>query len=184
MKLSFLDLELALRRDATLAAMACLLALAGVVAHLTLVGPLEHELARKTHDLHLAERRAAAPMPTPIATKSLGEQRLSDFADVLCDPDRVNALVGRLFSHATRHDLQLSQGEYTLDRDKAGGFAIYQATLPVRGSYPKLRAFVDATLAEVRCASLDDIDFRREGVGDTSIEARMRFVFFLKERTR
>jgi hypothetical protein len=54
-------------------------------------------------------------------------------------------------------------------------------TLPVRGAYLRLREFVDATLAQIPSAALEDVDFTRDGIGATQAEAKLRFVFFLKD---
>jgi len=183
-KLSLLDLELALRRDSALAWAACLLAGIWAAAHFFLVRPLEFESAQRASALQQAERIArkqAAPVSHPV---SLVEQRMSAFEETLCDSERINALVGTLFEHALKHKLVLAQAEYKLEHDKAGAFDVYQILLPARGGYPQLRAFVDAALADLRCAAIEDMDFKREGIGAAQIEARMKLVFFLKARAR
>jgi len=183
-KLSLLDLQLAFRRDSALAWTACVVAAAWAASYYFLVRPLEAENSQRARELQQAEltaRMHAAPGPQPI---SLVEQRLSAFEETLCEAEKINALVGTLFDHAIKRNLVLAQAEYKLEHDKAGAFDTYQVSLPVRGPYSQLRAFVDSALADLRCASIEDIDFKREGIGATQIEARMKLVFFLKARAR
>ena len=51
----------------------------------------------------------------------------------------------------------------------------------MRGTYVRLRGFVDETLARIPCAAIDDVDFKREGIAASEVEARLRFVFFVKD---
>ena len=94
----------------------------------------------------------------------------------------LTASVSTVFEQAGKHDLALAQAEYKLEFDKVGGYHTYQMTLPVRGAYPRLRGFVDATLAQIPSAALVDVDFTRDGIGATQAEVKLRFVFFLKDQ--
>lgn len=182
MKPALLDLELGLRRAPVLVTLAGLLLLGAVAAHWFVLRPLAAEGAEARTRLQTVASPAAvaaAAEPAPRAL-SVVETRLAAFESTLCDTDKINTLIGTVFEQALRHELVLAQAEYKLEHDKAGGFGSYQVTLPVRGPYPKLRAFADAALGEVRCAAIDDIDFKREGIAVAQVEARIRLVFFLR----
>ena len=181
MKVSLLDLDLALRRDSTPVWLACALAAIAAAIYMLSSRPLNARIDERTQELARIEREGRDTRSLPAPRKSLIEERLSAFSATLCDKNRLNASVGTVFEQAARQGLALAQAEYKLDHDKAGGFSAYQMTLPVRGSYPKLRGFVDATLAEIACAALEDVDFKREGIGAAETEARLRLVFFLKD---
>ena len=180
MKLSLLDIDLALRRESAPFWLACALAAAGVALYFLSARPLDARIVARQDELARVERQARITTTNDRPRKSLLEERLDAFAGALCEKERLNAFVSTVFEQATRQGLALAQAEYKLDYDKAGGFSAYQMTLPVRGPYPRLRSFVDATLAEVACAAIEDVDFKREGIGATETEARLRFVFFLR----
>ena len=55
----------------------------------------------------------------------------------------------------------------------------YQFTLPVRGTYPQIRKFVDGALADVPALSLDSIQFERRKIGDATVDAKLKLVVFL-----
>ena len=85
----------------------------------------------------------------------------------------------KLYAAAATHKLVLEQGEYRLTPDKTGKLMRYQITLPVKGSYLQIRQFVDQALLDVPIAALDDINFKRETIGGTQLEARIKFSLYL-----
>jgi len=88
----------------------------------------------------------------------------------------------REINHAARRSgIVLSAGEYRLDPRGAGALRRYAIVLPVRGSYGQIRAFVEAALAAVPSAALEDIEMRREAAGDAVLEARLRMTLYLRD---
>ena len=85
----------------------------------------------------------------------------------------------KLYQAAATQKLVLEQGEYRLSPDKSGKLARYQITLPVKGSYLQIRQFVDQALIDVPVAALDDINFKREAIGATQLEARIKFTLYV-----
>ena len=86
--------------------------------------------------------------------------------------------LNKLYAAAAAQQLVLEQGEYRLSSDKTGKLARYQVTLPVKGSYLQIRQFVDQALIDVPVAALDDINFKREAIGATQLEARIKFTLY------
>ena len=179
--MSLLDIDLALRRPAALYWIAAaLLALAIAIQQLA-TAPLAARVDARAREYAQLRRpgtdaaRAAAP------AKSLLEERFAAFMQTLGDKRELGTMVATVFELAEKHGLVLAQAEYKLELDKAGGFHTYQMRLPVRGTYPRLRGFIDATLARIACAALEDVDFKRDAIGATEAEARLRFLFFVKD---
>jgi hypothetical protein len=85
----------------------------------------------------------------------------------------------KLYAAADAEKLELAQGEYRGVADKTGKLLRYQVTLPVKGSYVQIRRFIDAALIAVPVAALDDVNFKRETIGATQLEARIKFTLFL-----
>ena len=85
----------------------------------------------------------------------------------------------KLYGAAEAQKLVLEQGEYRLSPDKSGKLARYQITLPVKGTYLQIRQFVDQALIDVPVAALDDINFKREAIGGTQLEARIKFTLYV-----
>lgn len=86
----------------------------------------------------------------------------------------------KIYSAASRQAIQLTQGEYRLVPEKTGKLVGYQINLPVKGSYGQVRKFVVQVLNDVPTASLDELTFRREAIGNAEVEAKIRLTLYLK----
>jgi hypothetical protein len=89
--------------------------------------------------------------------------------------------VKTLFTLAAKSGLSLSQGEYKTGYDRNARVTTYQVNLPVKGSYGAIWQFAFGALRAIPFASLDDVSFRRDSIGDPAVEARLRLTFYLKD---
>ena len=89
--------------------------------------------------------------------------------------------VRTLFGLADKTGLVLSEGEYLSSYDKGGRFHTYRITLPVRGPYGAVWQFAMLSLSSIPFASLDEISFRRNSVGETDVQARVRLTIYLAD---
>jgi hypothetical protein len=55
--------------------------------------------------------------------------------------------------------------------------------LPVRGTYPQIRKFVDGAMAEVSTLSLNSIQFDRQKVGDPMVDATVKLTVYLGKKS-
>ena len=56
----------------------------------------------------------------------------------------------------------------------------YRITLPLRGSYAQLRAFLDSVLREMPIASVDALRFERKRAGDTQLDAQVHLSLYFR----
>lgn len=127
------------------------------------------------------------PLPTPSALVQAplpptANENLTLFYQTLGERRYVEQQVKTLFDLAAKTGLSLNQGEYKSGYDKASGVSTYQITLPVRGPYQNIWQFALQALTAMPYAALDEIGFRRDAIGDPSVEARLRFTLYLKEQ--
>jgi len=107
-------------------------------------------------------------------------RRLSDLhASLPTDSDAL-AVIERLHHAATLHGVELPQGDYRLSRDASGTLLRYQITLPARGGYPQLRAWLADLMNALPTIALDGLAVQRDDVGSGRIDARVRLTLFLK----
>ena len=184
MTLSPLDIDLALRRPLAPYWLAAAFVLLAFAIHQLATVPVLARVDERAREFAQLRRPAMDAALAGAPAKTLLEERFTAFTQTLGEKRELGTMVGTVFALAEQHGLVLAQAEYKLEFDKAGGFHVYQMRLPVRGAYPRLRGFVDATLARIPCAALDDVDFKRDAIGTAEIEARLRFLFFLKDTAR
>lgn len=159
------------------------LACCGLAAIFAWLPVQEKRLARIEQEYRRTLAQATAPAPVmPVkAPSSLPHERQAAFYATLAPRTKAPEMVRSVFAQAQKAGLSLAQAEYRMGEDKNGGYLTYQMVLPVKGSYVKLREFIDSVLVENPCASLEEIAFKREGIGAASADARLRFVFYLKD---
>lgn len=185
LRLTAIQIRLALMRFGWVNHGACLIGALAMLAWLWAVPHLHAQLAAQQQVLadaqqmlHAADTASAEP-PRPAA-----QQHLSHFYATLGDSRYAEQQVKTLFAIARKTNLVLSQAEYKWASDKSGRYHTYQILLPVKGSYGALRQFCQQTLLAIPFAALDEVNFKREAIASSTLEARLRFTLYLRdERT-
>jgi len=126
---------------------------------------------------HAAPSAPAAPVPQPLPSID----NLDAFYAALGPRRYAEQQVRTLFALAAKNGLMLSQGEYKTGYDRNARVGTYQVNLPVKGGYGAIWQFAMGALREIPFASLDDISFRRDGIQDPTVEARLRLTLYLKD---
>jgi hypothetical protein len=126
-----------------------------------------------------APARAPDPAPAPVQAPD----NLAAFYGALGARGSAGQQVRTLFALATKSGLVLRQGEYKPGYDRNAQVYTYQVNLPVKGSYAAIWQFVMAALRAIPFASLDEITFHRDAIGDATVDARLRLTLYLRDGT-
>lgn len=106
-------------------------------------------------------------------------QQIEVFYQFFASASSPTDVLEKLYRIAAKHSLALPKGQYRLLRGTDSRVERYQIVLPVRGSYPTIRAFLAQTLNEIETVSLETVRFEREKIGDSDINAEIRLTLFL-----
>jgi hypothetical protein len=128
-----------------------------------------------------ASPAAAAAAPAVPAAPAPSADSLDAFYAALGPRRYAEQQDKTLFTLAAKSGLSLSQGEYNTGYDRNARVTTYQVNLPVKGSYGAIWQFAFGALRAIPFASLDDVSFRRDSIGDPAVEARLRLTFYLKD---
>ena len=158
---------------------ACALILAGSAALAWLLPQRAVQAERHQEALRVVALPAVAAVKLPVATSN---QNLDLFYATLGEQRYVEQQVKTLFALAGRSNLSLSQGEYKSSFERNARLHSYQVTLPVKGTYGQVWSFGLAALRSIPYASLDELSFKRENIGDAKVEARMRLTLYLSDQ--
>lgn len=146
-------------------------------AHHGLLLPARDELVAARVELdQLALQRSANRAQTQPATE--GQQLLAMQAALQGTVDAAE-LIRRLGVLARDAQITLAQGEYQQQQHAATQLVQLQVSQPVRAAYPQLKAYIESVLRTMPNASLDQITARRENVGQTQLEVRLRWSFWV-----
>lgn len=120
------------------------------------------------------DRTSAPPQQAARAQLALLYARLEA-------PQQANQVARRLHEAARGSGLALEQGEYRTLPDASGKLIRYQIVLPVNGSYPQVRRFLDQALRQMPGLALDAVSFQRVEGEAGLLRAELRFTAFLRE---
>lgn len=127
----------------------------------------------------LMAARNAVPPPSAATPRTENDERLARFYDVLGESKYAEEQLAGLFAIAEKTNLVLQQADYKLNRDGAGRFTTYHVQLPLKGTYGAIQQFCEQALLLIPFASLDQISFKRDGIGSDVIDAQLSFTLYL-----
>ena len=122
-----------------------------------------------------ALRHSAAQAPAPRKPMSSQGTALDAFERRLAGADEVAALQRQLWQQATTAGLQLSKVDYRSEADTGAQFTRLSVTVPVTGTYPGVRRFIFALMAQFPGLALDKLDLKRTSATSADVEATMHF---------
>lgn len=143
---------------------------AAVLAFVAWVG-----IQRSTEDL--AARLSAARHQPAIVRPQM---ELANVVSTLPGRDQMPAIVGQVLQQAVLAGISLTDGHYTYSPPAGGGVARYALEFPIKAQYPSIRDFINRTLATVPAAALDKLQIQRKAVGDSTVNANVQFVVFVR----
>lgn len=168
--------EIALWRHGWAWPVAAVLAGAAILGHRMILQPERqgHESAQlelaQEQQRQFARASGSVPSRPPDA-----QERLQALQAVLRQPAETSEMVRRMAALAQAEQINLAQSDYQQQVNAAIGLTRVQVSQPVRASYPQLRRYVEAVLRALPNASLDQIVARRENVGQTQVEAQLKW---------
>lgn len=86
--------------------------------------------------------------------------------------------LARLHAIGASSGLELRSAAYR-SQPTEGRIVRYEIVLPVGGSYPQIRAFLDRSLAEIPVMSIDQLTLRRDSADDTAVQGELRITLHL-----
>jgi len=159
---------------------------------LMVVAALWQVIAVHNLDLRLAElKQKRIALETLIAQGAAArvgssEERLNDFYAFLPGNTAPAMAIEQIHAAAQERGVLLATGEYKALRDNSVGAGPkvlrYQMVYPLKGTYTQVRAWLGDVMNGLPGLALDDINFRREGVGSEMLEARVRLTLFYKAK--
>ncbi|MNK73168.1 hypothetical protein D3C87_926610 [compost metagenome] len=91
----------------------------------------------------------------------------------------VTDAIAVLYSAAAQNNLNLDQADYHLSQGRDDKLSRYEIALPIKGGYVQVRKFIAQALQQVPNLSLDSISFNRAKIGETLVDAELKFTFYL-----
>ncbi|OGT00755.1 MAG: hypothetical protein A3F73_06230 [Gallionellales bacterium RIFCSPLOWO2_12_FULL_59_22] len=116
------------------------------------------------------------------AAQRTPEEQLAEFYRTFPDSSNLPANLEKIFALAQSQGIWLDKGEYKVTRSKQGDLVSFEAALPVKGDYLQLRKYLIALRKDIPILSLQNVQFKRQKVGDRVVEANIKLALYLLER--
>ncbi len=132
----------------------------------------------------LKSRVEAMQQARPDASGRTGlndNQALQVFYDFLPRSDSSPYWISELDRIARENGIELNSSDYRLMMEKESKLVRYEIQLPLRGTYPQIRAFIAGALQSVPTLALTDISIRRETIQAGRVEARLNMHLYLND---
>lgn len=155
--------------------------LCGAVGVLALISLLSLESTAKSLQRQLMNSyKLSSPEPAKelqgISPQAEDRLRLQAFEDHLLAHDDIPVVVQDLLNLAEDQGLSMQRGDYRASVDTAGSFLRYRMTLPIKGSATAIYRFMQLALQKQKNLALSSIQFKRERIDSSEIEANIHWV--------
>lgn len=154
------------------------LALLAVASGPLLNDPLRAEAAET---LVSAERARRERSVRPVDPRQAELRQAAAFVADLPEGGAALAAVQDLHQLAQTHGVELASGEYRLLPEIGQRWQRYQITLPARGTELDVRRWVAESLNRWPSLALDEWSVSRDQSIDESVQARVRWSFYLRQ---
>lgn len=171
-------IEIALWRYGWAWVLAAILLVGALVGHLLILQPgrqMQEDL-----QVELLQERLGAPAKVKQSRPPEDdEQRLRALRAVLNFPLPASELVRKMAVLAEAEQIRIAQSEYRQQVNSETGVTRVQITQPLGATYPQLRRYIEAVLRAMPNASLDQVVAKRENVGQSQVEARLKWSLWI-----
>ncbi|MDO9052971.1 MAG: hypothetical protein Q7U37_03435 [Gallionella sp.] len=134
------------------------------------------------HEMASLKSAAAAKVPLSQQPDQLSPDRqLTEFYGIFPKLQDKSDALDKLHEAAVAQGVTFAQGEYHLLRNGADKLARYEIVLPIKSDYLHLRIFLSQALADMPYLSLDSVEFQRQKISDTVLDAQVKMTLFLAE---
>lgn len=139
--------------------------------------PLRQNLASQVAELNVvrgaaANQRSGTVLETP-------QLRAATFVENLPTVTDMPRIMSGIVAVAATTGIELERGTYEFVAADGDAIARYQVTLPISGTYPKVREFVENVLASAPSVALESMRIERGKVSDQVISADLKFSILL-----
>jgi hypothetical protein len=111
------------------------------------------------------------------------EDGLGKVITTLPTRDQMPVVIEHVLQQAGLAGVALDTGHYAYSPPKTGSVGRYELEFPLKAEYPNVRNFINRTLTAVPSAGLDRLRIERKAVGDTLVNADVRFVVFVRSES-
>ena len=139
------------------------------------------KLKERAETLRMQEQAQQNPGETDGGKKLSADQALQVFYDFFPRIDSSPFWIRELTGLAQKQGVELASSEYRLINESDARLARYEKILPVKGSYPQIRAFIAEALETVPAIAISAIAIKRESTVSERLDVRLEINLYLNK---
>ena len=145
-----------------------------------LLAPQAAQVLKLTQDVKRVRAMPASEAPSPPKTTA----RLDDILSRLDQQDSNDVRIERLHEMADTNGVAVRKASY-LNKVLPGNISRHEIQLDLAGTYPAIRQFLRAVLAQDEAAAVESLEFSRPtgGVGSAGVRAQVRLTLYSRRST-
>lgn len=151
--------------------------------YLSTIRPMQERLDVAHRNASSAREQIASAGTAAHGGRATPSEQLTEFYKFFPTEKNSPLWLEKLVLVAEKNGLSLNAGEYKVTQDKVGKLMHYKITLPVRGRYPQIRKFLVSLNAEMPIMALENVQFERENIIDSAVQAKIKLVLYLVQES-
>lgn len=144
--------------------------------------PMQEKLASTRQNVLALQEQIKRAGLGVNASQRTPEEQLAEFYRMFPDGSNLPVALEKIFALAQSQGIGLNKGEYKVTSSKDGSLVSFQVILPVKGQYPQIRKYLTSLRNDIPVLSLQQVQFKRQKVGDSVVEANIRLGLYLLGR--
>lgn len=129
----------------------------------------------------ISKKTAADGTDLEAGKKMSSDQALQVFYDFFPRIDSSPFWIRELTGLAQKQGVELASSEYRLINESDARLARYEMILPVKGSYPQIRAFIADALETIPAMAISAIAIKRESTAADKLDVRLEINLYLNK---
>jgi len=139
-------------------------------------GVVLYPLEKRLEEVRTAPPTASSParaIDAPPESSKVLRARLDQFYAYLDSGKTIEDQLAEVHAAAEASGLLLKRAEYRLSEGSTDRIRRYEVTLPVTGTYPQIRHFVNTILGSTPTVALRSVSFQRKRIADPNVETEI-----------
>lgn len=144
------------------------------------VMPLRQQVALQENEL--ADARALHRQKPDVARSGSRAGTVDQLVRNFPSRDDLPEVLRQIVVVAGAAGLALETGSYEVTGTEADSIDRYRLKLPIRGTYPEIRQFIENTLAALPAVALESMQVQRNEVADSIVSADLQFAVLVRNQ--
>ena len=160
----------------------CFFILISVVFYLVIISPGLIEQKRSNRLIQAQKYKIDELCQSKVVMSLNEEEKIENFYKKFPNVALVPEKLKKIYQAAELNGLSLEVGEYSLLHNETDRLSRYRVSLPVKGNFQSILAFMDKVLTDQSSDAIESVNFKRPKIEDALVEAKLVFILYVASK--